>query len=219
MNKTVRILLADDHPVFRQGLQQIIKNNKKFEIIAEAATGDDALEKFRNLKPDILILDIDMPGLNGLEVAEIAQRESLPGRVVILTMYKEEDMFYKAVDYGIYGYVLKESAVTDIIDSINSVASGKYYISPAISGFLVKHSDKKRRFDEQHPAITRLTPMERKILRLISRMKTSKDIAIELSISHRTVENHRMNICNKLEIHGSHALLKFALENKTYLES
>lgn len=217
MNNSVRILLADDHPVFRQGLQQIIRQNKNFQIVDEAATGNDALEKFRKLKPDILILDIDMPGLNGLEVAEIAQRESLPGRIIILTMYKEEDMFYKAVDYGIYGYVLKESAVTDIIDSINSVARGNYYISPEISGYLVKHSEKKRRFDEQHPAISGLTTMERKILRLISQMKTSKDIANELSISHRTVENHRMNICNKLEIHGSHALLKFALENKSYL--
>jgi DNA-binding NarL/FixJ family response regulator len=217
MDNTVRILLADDHPVFRQGLRQIIKKNKNYQVVDEAASGDDALEKFRTLKPDILILDIDMPGLNGLQVAEIAQRESLPGRIIILTLYKEEDMFCNAVDYGIYGYVLKESAVTDIIDCIESVARGRYYISPEISGYLVKHSDKKRRFDEQHPAINNLTPMERNILELIAQMKTSKDIANVLSISHRTVENHRMNICNKLDIHGSHGLLKFALENKPFL--
>lgn len=217
MNKTVTILLADDHPVFRRGLQQVIGRNKIFRIIDEAASGDDTLQKIRTLKPDIVILDIDMPGMNGLDVAKIVQKESIPVKIIILTMYKEEDMFYKAVDYGIYGYVLKESAVLDIIDCITTVAQGSYYISPEISGYLVTRSDKKRRFDQQHPAINNLTPMERRILKRIGRMKTSKDIAEELSISHRTVENHRMNICNKLEIHGSHGLLKFALENKAYL--
>jgi DNA-binding NarL/FixJ family response regulator len=217
MDKTVTIILADDHPVFRQGLRQIIQRNNSLQIIDEASRGDDALDKIRRLKPDIVVLDIDMPGLNGLEIAKIVQRESLPVRIVILTMYKEEDIFYKAVEYGIYGYVLKESAVTDILECITNVVGGSYYISPEISGYLVKHSDNKRRFEKQHPSIDTLTPTERRILKLIALMKTSKDIANELSISHRTVENHRMNICNKLGIHGSHGLLKFALENRAFL--
>jgi DNA-binding NarL/FixJ family response regulator len=217
MDKTVTIILADDHPVFRHGLRQVIQKNNLFHIIDEASRGDGALDKIRQLKPDIAILDIDMPGLNGLEIAKIVQQESLPVRIVILTMYKEEDIFYKAVEYGIYGYVLKESAVTDILECIGNVADGSYYISPEISGYLIKHSDRKHRFEKQYPAIDTLTPTERKVLMLIAQMKTSKDIAKALSISHRTVENHRMNICNKLGIHGSHGLLKFALENRAFL--
>jgi DNA-binding NarL/FixJ family response regulator len=217
MHNSVTILLADDHPVFRHGLNEIIGKNKKFRIIENVARGDEGLENIRKLKPDIAILDIDMPGLNGIEIARIVQQESIPTKIVILTMYKEEDIFYRAVDYGVYGYVLKESAVIDIIDCIKTVASDNYYISPKISGYLVKRSEKKHEFNEQNPAIQQLTAMERKVLQLIARMKTSKAIAGELSISHRTVENHRMNICNKLDIHGSNGLLKFALENKSYL--
>lgn len=217
MSNTVTILLADDHPVFRHGLKQIIGKKKMFEIVGEVSRGDEGMQKIRKLRPDIAVLDIDMPGLNGIEIALQVQNELIPTKIVILTMYNEQDMFNKAIDCGVYGYVLKESAVLDIIECIETVERNRYYISPRLSGYLIKRAEKQTAFQNKHSAIESLTPMERRILHHIALMKTSKAIAEELSISYRTVQNHRMNICNKLEIHGSNGLLKFALENKTYI--
>jgi DNA-binding NarL/FixJ family response regulator len=130
-------------------------------------------------------------------------------------MYKEEDMFHEAMNIGVKGYVLKESAVHDIAESIKTVATGKYYLSPSLSELLVKKDDRSASVLRKKPAMENLTATERRVLRLISENKTSKEIGEELGISYRTVENHRSNICNKLEIHGSHSLLKFALDHKS----
>jgi DNA-binding NarL/FixJ family response regulator len=218
MAHATTILIADDHPVFREGLRLIIYRYEEFRIIDEASDGEDALKIIREKNPDVAILDIDMPGMNGLEIARIALQEKLSIKIIVLTMYREEDIFNRAMDYGIYGYVLKESAVTDIIDSIRYAAEGKYYVSPALSGFLLKRSHITRAFTSKYPQLDGLTSTERRILQLIASMKTSKQIADELCVSHRTIENHRMNICNKLDLHGSHALLKFALENKSLIQ-
>jgi DNA-binding NarL/FixJ family response regulator len=132
-------------------------------------------------------------------------------------MYKEEDMFNEAMNIGVKGYVLKENAVSDIVDSIKIVASGRYFISPIISEFLVSRSDRVRSLLKKKPQLETLTATERRVLRLISEINTSKEIADYLHISYKTVENHRSNICTKLDIHGSHSLLKFAIENKDVL--
>jgi DNA-binding NarL/FixJ family response regulator len=213
----LRVLIADDHPIFRKGLIQAINNEGSIDIIGEAGDGNQALQLSEELKPDIIVLDIEMPGLNGLQVADSIIKRQLPVDIVILTMYKEEDMFNEAMDMGVKGYVLKESAVIDIVNSIKTVANGRYYLSPSISDFLVSRSDRARSLLKKRPQLENLTTTERKVLRLISENKTSKEIADGLNISYRTVENHRSNICNKLEIHGSHSLLKFAIENKSVL--
>jgi DNA-binding NarL/FixJ family response regulator len=158
-----------------------------------------------------------MPGMNGLQVAEEIIRRHLPVDIVFLTMYKEEDMFNEAMDIGVKGYVLKESAVSDIVNSIKTVAEGRYFLSPSISEYLITRSDRARLLLKKKPQLENLTKTERKVLRMISENKTSKEIGDVLNISFRTVENHRSNICNKLEIHGSHALLKFAIEHKSAL--
>jgi DNA-binding NarL/FixJ family response regulator len=217
MTGTITILIADDHPLFRKGLRQAIEAEPSFRIVDEAKDGESALRKMVDLRPAVAILDIDMPGKNGFEVAKEAATLSLPVSIIFLTMYKEEDMFSAAMDLGTKGYVLKENAGSDIIDAIRAVAAGKYYISPLISDFLVRRGEQSRLVRKQHPLLETLTPAERRILKLISENSTSKQIAELLHISPKTVENHRVNIVKKLNLQGAHSLLKFALENKSLL--
>ena len=213
----LQVIIADDHPIFRKGLMQAIGADKSIEIVGEADDGQKAIKITEELKPDVVVLDIEMPIINGLEAAKEIIKRKLPVDIIFLTMYKEEDMFNEAMDIGVKGYVLKESAVSDIVNSIKTVVAGKYFLSPAISDYLVSRSDRARSLLKKKPQLENLTVTERKVLRLISENKTSKEIGEILKISYRTVENHRSNICNKLEIHGSHALLKFAIENKRSL--
>jgi len=211
------IVIADDHPIFREGLCKVIERDHGGRVVAEAGDGRAALRLIRERKPDIAVLDVVMPELNGLNVARQVQRERLAVAVVFLTMFKEEDMFNEAMDAGAKGYVLKENAVSDIIACLRSVVSGQYFISPAISDLLVRRTERVRGLAGQTPGLSSLTPSERRILNHIGRGKTSKEIAVELFISPKTVENHRVNIAAKLGIHGNNALLKFALENKDKL--
>jgi len=217
MKANPSIVIADDHPIFREGLRKVIEHDHGGRVIAEAGDGETALRLIRERKPDIAVLDVVMPGLNGLKVARQIRREHLPVAVVFLTMFKEEDMFNEAMDAAAKGYVLKENAVSDIIGCLRSVASGQYFISPAISHLLVRRTERARGLAWQTSGLSSLTPSERRILNLIARGKTTKEIATELFISPKTVENHRLNIAAKLEIHGNNALLKFALENKDKL--
>jgi len=211
----IRIIIADDHPIFRGGLRQIISADESIEIIGEAENGEKALEIIQELKPDIAVLDIDMPKKTGLDV--IRELKDSNTKIIFLTMYAEEDIFDEAMDFGIKGYVLKDSAVNDIIECILSVNEDNYYISPNVSNLLVNRRNKSKNLIKKNPELGNLTKTERNILRFISENKTSKEIAEVLFLSHRTVENHRTNISNKLNLKGSHSLLKFAIENKSYL--
>jgi DNA-binding NarL/FixJ family response regulator len=133
-------------------------------------------------------------------------------------MYKDEDMFNEAMDLGVKGYVLKENAVQDIIECLKTVSSGGYYISPFLSSYIINRNDRTKSFENRYPSFVALTAMERKVLKLIADNKTSKEIADKLFISYKTVENHRTNIANKLDLHGSHQLLKFAIENRLFIQ-
>jgi len=213
----IKIIIADDHPIFRRGLRQIIETDPRLKIIAEAEDGDAALERLQESPPDVAILDVDMPGKDGFEVARIIREQRLATTVIFLTMHKDEHFFNAALDMGVKGYVLKDSAVTEIINAIKTVATGQTYLSPQVSSFLINRMSRAAALAEQHPEVEALTPTERRILKLIAEYKTSKEIADELLISARTVEHHRSNIATKLELKGSHALIKFAVEHQSEL--
>lgn len=217
MKKKIKIIIADDHPIFRSGLRQIIEDESDIEIIGEAADGEKALEIIIEKKPEIAILDFDMPKKNGFEVLKELIKMKNPVKVIFLTMYKEENLFDQAMDMGIKGYVLKESAADDICESIRLVANDNYAISPLISNFLVKKLSMKDRLEKSKPSLNDLTQSERKVLKLISENKSTKEIADELFISFKTVETHRNNISKKLDLSGSLSLVRFALENKSLL--
>jgi len=189
----------------------IVSEDDGIEITGEAANGDDALKLIEEKKPDIAILDIDMPGLSGLDVARKVKSEKLPVKIVILTIHKDKEYFDEALELDIKAYVLKESIANDLIDCIKRVAAGEYYISSAISGYLVE----KNKTAPKQTELDKLTNAEKEILKLISQNKTSAQIADELFRSVRTIENHRNNICNKLGLKGPHALLLYAIQHKS----
>jgi DNA-binding NarL/FixJ family response regulator len=218
MTDKTSVLIADDHPLFRKGLRQAIEEDAALTVVAEAGDGAAALRQIREMKPDVAVLDIDMPGMTGLQVARAVRDEGTFVAVVILTVYREEDMFNEAIDLGVRGYVLKETAGVEILDALKSVSMGKYYISPAISGHLAGRTERARQLLKEKPSISSLTATERKVLRLIAQGKTSKDIGEEMHVSFRTVETHRYNISTKLNIHGSHSLVKFAIDHRSFLQ-
>ncbi len=212
------ILIADDHPIFRRGLRQLIDSEAAYRVIAEADNGEDALRQVIALSPAIAILDGHMPKMSGLEVARAMRDRALPSIGVFLTMYKDEEMFNAAMDSGVKGYVLKDSAITEILGCLDAVAAGKPYVTGSLSHYLIsRHTQREAAAAAvAPPAITdRLTPAETRILRMIALYKTSKEIAEELHIDPRTVDNHRTNIASKLGIRGSHALLKFAVAHRS----
>lgn len=217
MSDEIKILMAEDHPVYRDGLRQFISADPAMRIVAETGNGSEAWRLVRELVPDVAILDLDMPGMSGLDIARARRRESLTFEIVFLTMYREEDMFNEAIELGAKGYVLKESAATDILQGIRTVAAGQHYVSPALSGFLVKRASLAVDVRAGNSGLASLTPAERRILKLIASDKTSKEIAEALGLSPRTVENHRTNMSAKLSLQGSHSLLKFAFENRSRL--
>ena len=217
MNNEIRIVMADDHPIVRQGLRQTIEADAGLKIVAEAGDGKTALSLIVQHHPAVAVLDIDMPEQDGFSVARAVRQQNLGVEIVFLTIHREEELFQAALDLGAKGYVLKDSAVTDIVAAIKAVAAGRPYISPQLSSYLLKRSQSVAALNARKPGLEDLTPTERRILKLIAEDKTSKQIAGELFISHRTVETHRTNISRKLELHGNLALVKFALEHKARL--
>jgi DNA-binding NarL/FixJ family response regulator len=217
MNGNARIIIADDHPVFRRGLRMIVEMETNLQVVAEADDGAAAYDLIETHKPDLVILDVNMPQLNGFDVVRKLQTNRSKTAVVFLTMHRDEEMLNAAMDLGVGGYILKDSAVTDIVSCLKTVLSGQPYISPQLSAFLLDRSRRSNELSRQLPQLESLTPTERRVLKLISDYKTSKEIADILCIHSRTVDNHRTNISNKLDLRGSHALLKFAVEHKSRL--
>ena len=217
MSGEIKVLIVDDHPLFRSGLRQVVESDSRFKLIGETGDGETALRMIQEKKPDVAVLDVNMPGLTGLEIAGRLQNKRPPVNLIILTMHKEEEIFNRAVDLGVKGFVLKENAVDEILKAIAAVAEGEHYLSSSISGYLVRRRSRAESLAAQKPGLENLTKAERRILKLIAGKKTSRQIGAELFISPRTVEAHRANICAKLELRGSHSLLQFALENRSSL--
>lgn len=213
----INLIIADDHPIVRQGLRQAIEADAALKVLTEAGDGRAALEAIEKYQPQVAVLDIDMPVMDGFAVARAVRKKKLNVEMVFLTIQRDEDMVNEAVNLGIKGYVLKDSTLTDIVSCIKSVASGEHYTSSALTSYLIKRSSRAAALTEEKTGIKDLTPTERRVLKLIAEYKTSKEIAEELFISYRTVETHRANICQKLDLRGSHVLIKFALAHKSEL--
>src|SRR5690242_13432073 len=202
MAERVRVVVADDHPIFRSGLREVLAAEPSIIIAEEAADGESALRAVLSQKPDVAILDIDMPKKNGLDVMNALRAARCESAVIFLTMYNDREMFNRAIDIGARGYVLKESAAREIVEAVRLVADGKYYVSPGLSAHLIERNARAEEFRTSVPGLALLTPSERRILSLIADGKTSKEIAVSLNVSVRTVDNHRLNISGKLNLRG-----------------
>lgn len=214
----MKLVLADDHEIVRAGLRNIIENSSDMTVIGEAATGRQALELVRTQKPDIVIMDISMPDLNGLEATRQIHRDFPGTRVIILTMHHKSQYIKDLLKAGISGYVLKEDIVSDIMAAIATSEKGGVYLSPKISGILVEDY-----ISDDHCASTNtinvLAAREREILQLIAEGKTTKEIAIHLCISPKTVESTRRRIMQKLNLFTVAELTRYAIsEGVTWSE-
>ncbi|CAN5375272.1 hypothetical protein BH20ACI1_BH20ACI1_30850 [soil metagenome] len=210
--------------VFNRSNSPGLTSNRLLYLLAEndnviwvgTEDGAAALERLWEFEPDVAVLDVEMPNADGFEVVREMQKLNLHSQIIFLTMYKDEGLFNQAMDLGVKGYILKDSAIADTVAGIKAAVRGKNYISPPLATFLVNRSQRRTEFVEKMPTINDLTPTELRILKMIAKNKVSREIADELFISIRTVERHRLNICTKLDIHGNNALLKFTLENKQH---
>ena len=213
MNTEISIVIADDHPIVRKGLCQVIAQDSSLKVIAEADDGEAALAQIQRLRPTIAVLDVEMPKLDGFGLVRELQKSRLPVEVVFLTLHGEEDLFYAAMELAVKGYILKESAASEIVNGIKTVAAGQHYVTPSLTSYLLQ----RRNRPQALLGLDQLTATERSIVQMIAAYKSSKEIAETLFIHYRTVENHRTNICQKLGIRGHNALLKFALQHKAEL--
>jgi DNA-binding NarL/FixJ family response regulator len=219
MTAVITVLIADDHPIFRTGLRHVIDADPAVRIVAEAKDGNEALATIESIHPDVAVLDIDMPGRDGLEVARALRDRRSTTRVIFLTLHKDAQFLNAALDAGVHGYVPKESAATEIGGAIRSVHAGQQYVSPVLSSVLINRSRRADALAKELPALDSLTPTELKVLKLVAEIKTTKEIADVLCISPRTVEHHRTSIAAKLDLRGSHALTRFAVKHQSALKN
>jgi DNA-binding NarL/FixJ family response regulator len=214
MKDEITVIIADDHPILRRGLRQVIEGDAGLRVLAEADDGEQALKLIQELKPKVAVLDIDMPKLDGFGAARELRKRGIEIQTIFLTMHSEEDLFNEALELGALGYILKDSAIADIVAAIKAVAAGKSYVTASLTSYLLNRARKAETKAQSRSVLDELTPAERRILKLIAEYKTTKEIADQLFISNRTVDNHRANICQKLGVTGTNALLKFVVENK-----
>ena len=193
MDDEIRIVIADDHPLMRKGLRLSVEEDRSLKVVGEASDGEAALSLIKNLHPHVVLLDIEMPKLDGLGVARELVKSGLKTEIIFLTFHSNQDLFRSAMELGCKGYILKDSAVQEVVAGIHAVASGRPYISSAITADLLQN---RNQADAKSSSglTSSLTPTELRIMRLIAGGKTSKEIGADLSIHYRTVENHRTNI-------------------------
>jgi two-component system, NarL family, response regulator DegU len=206
----IRIVIADDHPIFRSGLKEVLTQVTEIVLVGEAADGIAAYQLILAERPNVAILDIDMPLLSGLDVAQKVLAEKTYTQIIILTMHREPMYLRRALDSGVMGYLIKDNAAQDLVQCVRAVAAGKAYICDAMQQYAQNYGDTLLS-PEMDKVNQLLSPTEKVILQLIRAGKTSSEIAAMLFISPNTVDNHRGNMTRKLSLEGKNALLKFAM--------
>ena len=209
--KKVRILLADDHTVMRAGLRALLERQPNLEVVGEAENGRQTVELASSHVPDVVVMDIAMPNLNGVEATRRMVSKQPTISVVILSMYSDESYVMRALEAGARAYLLKDSAVSDLIRAIEAVSQGKSFFSPKISRILAEEYVRALKQKGVADSYELLTPREREILQLLAEGKTNKEVATSLNISVYTAETHRGNILQKLNLHSSAELVLYAV--------
>ncbi len=212
MSQKVRIVIAEDHTILREGLRSLLSSNPSFEIVGEAEDGREAIKCVEKFKPDLILTDLSMPRMNGMEAIKEIKRESPTTKVLVLTVHRAEEYILATFRAGADGYLLKDSTHAELVMAVKKVLSGKHYISPEISEKVIEGYLDGRRTLKTKSSWETLTQREREILKLIAEGYKSKGIADDLCISVKTVEKHRANLMEKLDLHSIQALTAFAIE-------
>ena len=211
MADEIRLLLADDHAVVRSGLRMLLQAQSDMKIIGEAETGQEAIRRVVELRPDVVLMDIEMPGMNGIEATRAIKAEAPEAAVLALTMYEDDQYFFEMLRAGASGYVPKRAAPDELVSAIRAVSRGEVFLYPSLAGRLVQDYLLRGRPDEQEPMTDDLTPREQEVLKLIAEGLSNSEIAGQLIISAKTVDRHRENIMRKLNLHNRVDLVKYAL--------
>jgi two-component system response regulator NreC len=210
MNK-IRVVLADDHTIMRAGLRSLLENPGNIEVIGEAEDGREAVEQVERMRPDVVLMDIAMPGLNGLEATRQIKQRFPEVKILILTMHMTEEYIVQIFGAGASGYVVKRAAVTELVAAIRAVHQGDSFISPSISGTVIEGYLKQARTDDEAEWHDSLTGREREVLQLIAEGHSSREIAERLVITENTVRAHRANLMSKLGLYSTAELTQFAI--------
>jgi DNA-binding NarL/FixJ family response regulator len=207
----IRVLIADDHSVVRQGLRVWLERSGSIQVIGEAANGRDAVTLAEQTKPDVVIMDIAMPGLNGIDATRQITRRDPGIKVIVLSMHADESYILRALGAGAKGYLLKESTETDVLPAVRSVQEGKPYFTPSIARVLLEDYIRVMKQNNVQDSYELLTEREKEVLQLLAEGKSNKDVAQLLNLSPHTIDSHRTNLMHKLELHNTAELVLYAV--------
>jgi len=212
MSPKVRIVVAEDHTILREGLRSLLCSNPGFEVVGEAEDGREAVKCVAKFKPDLILTDLSMPKMNGMEAIKEIKRESPETKILVLTVHRAEEYILATFRAGADGYILKDSTHSELVMAVKKVLGGKHYISPEISEKVIEGYLEGKKTLKTRTAWETLTQREREILKLIAEGYKNKEIAEDLCISVKTVEKHRANLMEKLDLHSIQAITTFAIE-------
>jgi two-component system response regulator NreC len=210
----IRILLADDHTLFRQGIKTLINAETDMEVVGEAANGGDTVERATELRPDITLMDIGMPGFSSFEATRQIRKNRPETKVLFLTMYDDEDYLVEGMEAGGNGYVLKDSPAQQMLAAVRDVHRGGSFLSPRMLSQLVDDFRSRIKSATRLPRFATLTPREKQVLKMLAEGSSVKEIACELNLSVKTVEAHKFNLMRKLDIHNKAHLVQYAIQKK-----
>lgn len=212
MTEKVRIVIAEDHTILREGLRSLLSSNTSFEVVGEAGDGREAIRQVKKLKPDLILTDLSMPRMNGMEAIKEIKRESASTKILVLTVHRAEEYILATFRAGADGYLLKDSTHSELLMAVKKVLNGTHYISPEISEKVIEGYIEGKKSLKSRTSWETLTQREREILKLIAEGYRNKEIAEDLCISVKTVEKHRANLMEKLDLHSIQALTAFAID-------
>ncbi len=210
----IKVLLADDHTLFRQGIRTLISAEPDMEVVAEASNGGEAVEKAAETRPDLVLMDIGMPGLSSFEATRQIKKNRPDTKVLFLTMYDDEDYLVEGMEVGANGYVLKDSPAQQLLSAMRDVMRGGSYLSPRMLSQLVDDFRSRIKSANRLPRFATLTAREREVLKLLAEGNSVKEIACDLNLSVKTIEAHKFNLMRKLDIHNKAQLVQYAIQKK-----
>ncbi|MEP6894484.1 MAG: response regulator transcription factor [Chloroflexota bacterium] len=210
----IHVLIADDHLMVRAGIRALLEKAGDIHVVGEASNGQEALEMTQEYVPDVLVMDIMMPRMNGIQAAENIRKLKLPTHILLLSMYSDEGLVYQALKSGVKGYVLKTSVSDELLWAVHAVASGKTYLSSQVSEIMVENAVNPHTYGQDHDPLSNISPREKEILQLIAEEHTSTEIAKLLFISEKTVEKHRASLMEKLNVRNLAGLVRIAVKHR-----